>query len=129
MTGMMYLGIVADVMLPTAHAWFGTDFILQDDNDPEHRCRLVTSWKEQEGVVSLPWPSQRPDLNPIEHLWDKVKKEIAKRAFPPTKALELKIAMKEGWERIDINYIQSLIASMPRRIAAVIKSRGGNTRY
>ena len=42
--------------------------IFQEDNAPIHTARVVKSWKEENNVVTLPWPAQSPDMNPIEHL-------------------------------------------------------------
>jgi len=51
-----------------AERWFidkNEDWILQEDNDPKHRSKLCTEWKQQSGIVILDWPSQSPDANPI----------------------------------------------------------------
>ena len=35
----------------------------------------------------------------------------------------------EAWSRITPEEVQNLISSMPRRIAAVIRAKGGHTKY
>jgi transposase len=41
-----------------------------DDNARPHRSRAVTAYLQSEAVTSVPWPTMRPVLNPIEHIWD-----------------------------------------------------------
>ena len=42
---------------------------------------------------------------------------------------EMKVALLEEWEKIDIKVINSLIESMPRRVQALIEAKGGATKY
>lgn len=53
--------------------------IFQQDNAPCHIARKNIAWFEQNRIKLLECPPQSPDLNPIVHLWDHVKKNIHAR--------------------------------------------------
>lgn len=103
--------------------------LFQDDNAPCHRAHTVTSWKDDNMINTLLWPAQSPDLNPIEHLWDVLERRVRARRPHPKNKGELIIALKEEWLNIDQSILENLVDSMPRRIEAVIKSKGYPTKY
>ncbi len=77
----------------------------------------------------LKWPAQSPDLNPIEHLWDVVEREIRIMDVQPTNLQQLHDAIMSIWTKISEECFQHLVESMPQRIKAVLKAKRGPTRY
>ncbi len=77
-------------------------------------------------MSSLKWPPQSPDLNPIEHLWDVVEREIRIMDVQPTNLQQLRDAIMSIWTKISEEH---LVESMPQRIKATLKTKGGPTQY
>jgi DDE superfamily endonuclease len=49
------------------------------DNASIHTAKKVKDWFENEGIPLLDWPPYSPDMNPIEHVWKKLKEIVHKR--------------------------------------------------
>jgi transposase len=101
----------------------------QQDNDPKHTSKKAKKWMEDNDLEVIWWPAQSPDLNPIEHLWFYVKRKLQEYEVPPKGAHELWERLVKEWNGIPAEVCQKLIESMPRRIEAVIKAKGGHTKY
>ena len=88
-------------LLRSVEKMFGAnnkDWILQEDHDPKHRSHLCTSWKAENGITTLDWPSQSPDANPIENVWSVVKRKLAGRRVFTLKQLSRRICRKTSRE-------------------------------
>ena len=105
------------------------DVIFQQDNDPKHTSRRAQIWFEEQDIKLLDWPAQSPDLSPIGHTWGHLKRCLSGYERAPTGVHQLWDRVVVEWGRISVEECQKWIESMPRRIQAVIKAKGGHTKY
>lgn len=131
--GANYLDLLQNTMLPTVRVVYPEeevrDIVFIQDNCPIHRCRLVSSWIEQQpNLRALPWPSRSPDLNPIENLWAIMVQRWDTRAERTKLALVTHV--DEVWDSLrGSNLCEILVKSMRTRLDAVIDSGGALTKY
>ncbi|KAK0134277.1 Transposable element Tcb1 transposase [Merluccius polli] len=127
-----YLSIVADHVHPFMTTVYpSSDGYFQQDNAPCHKARIISDWflEHDNEFTVLKWPPQSPDLNPIEHLWDVVEREIRIMDVQPTNLQQLRDAIMSISTKLSEECFQYLVESVPRRIKAVLKAKGGPTRY
>lgn len=102
-------------------------FIFQQDNAPSHSSIATKQYFKRKGILVLPWPSQSPDLNIIENVWQNMKNALNKD-IPRTKA-ELVEKIFKIWYSIPPEFISKLYASIPKRLRAVAKNGGYATKF
>ncbi|GFX09882.1 transposable element Tcb2 transposase [Trichonephila clavipes] len=97
--------------------------IFQQDNARPHTARVVQNFLRH--FQGLPWPARSPDLPPVEHVWDQLKRQM-----PSCHSVhDLELAVQDLWAHLPQDNIRCLINSMPDRVAACIVAGGGPTRY
>lgn len=115
-------------MMPYASEEMPIIWRFQQDNDPKHSATVTKTWLRNEGIRVLEWPSQSPDLNPIENLWGIVKRELSKMP-KATNKMDLWRKVLQIWQTIPKEQCERLVDSMPRRCAAVVQNRGSTINY
>ncbi|CAJ0940024.1 unnamed protein product, partial [Ranitomeya imitator] len=119
----MYREILSANLLPSARALkMKRGWVFQHDNDPKHTARATKEWLRKKHFKVLEWPSQSPDLNPIENLWRELKVCVAKRKAKNITALE-EICMEE-WANIPTTVCGNLVKTYRKRLTSVIANKG-----
>ena len=76
MNAEQYIHVLDSCLLPQANQWFEGSCRFQHNNAPCHTAKRVQSFMVDRGVNVLPWPSNSPDMNPIETLWAVIKARL-----------------------------------------------------
>jgi hypothetical protein len=124
-----YVYTVSEYMLPFAHSNHGVDFVFQQDNASIHASRETTSFLQEMKVDTMVWPARSPDCNPIENVWSVMAARVYAHGRQYRTVGELEVAIMAAWASIEQKYLLKLVESMPRRCLAVIKQKGGLTKY
>lgn len=122
---------IAQVLQPhvVPHVQRRPNTILQQDNATPHTARATRLFLQQQNIPTMPWPAVSPDLNPIEHFWDQLQREVNQVRPRPANAQDLQQAIVRAWGNIRPAAVNRLVHSMRRRCQAVIAATGGHTRY
>lgn len=106
-----------------------SEVILQMDNAPVHTSRATKEFLKKQGYSLLDWPPYSPDLNIIENIWARTQQEVLKRNTEISSKAELIDVAKRAFEGHSAELLESYYDSMPRRVQAVIDSKGDVTKY
>ena len=89
----------------------------------------ISDYKEINGLNSLEWPAQSPDLNIIENIWLHIKRELQTSKANIVNKNDLFAEIQRVWERIELEHIRELYISIPDRLKNVIDMKGHLTKY
>jgi hypothetical protein len=102
--------------------------IVIEDNAPVHK-KVCIPVRLELGMWCHQHSPNSPDLNPIENIWAHMKHRISNEYGHITSVKAMQHAVVCLWNEFEDHRWDHLIESMPDRIQAVIKAKGGSTSY
>ncbi|KAG1370632.1 hypothetical protein G6F61_011871 [Rhizopus arrhizus] len=104
----------------------------QQNNDPKHTSKLARQCFQNNSFKcdhTSNWPSQSPDLNPIEHIWHHLKLKLSAYDTRANGVHELWDRVEKEWSTFTAEECRRYTDSIPNRCRAVIAAKVGHTRY
>ncbi|GBL79447.1 hypothetical protein AVEN_92615-1 [Araneus ventricosus] len=74
-------------------------------------------------------PPKSSDMNIIEPIWVALKCAVQKRSLLPGTPMDLRTALQDSWCEKPPGYLQTLVDTMPRRVASLLCACVGPKRY
>ena len=103
------------------------NFIYQHDGCSAHRAMSISAYLTENGVDVLPWPAQRPDLNPVKNVWAIIKRRLPALNTYPSNRDALVAQLCKIWDELPNSYFSALVASMATR-CTIRKSQGRSSK-
>jgi transposase len=120
--------ILRHSLVPTLRQFFPEGpWYFQQDNARFHTTPDTLAYLHEKGVTLIEWPPWSPDLNPIENLWNDLKRRVYARH--PQTMEELEQSIREEWDATDLNFISHICRSMPHRLQLVLANHGHKISY
>ena len=130
LTGDLLCTIYKSTLLPSATILFGKNnnsWKLQEDNDPKHMSNKAKKWRLDNKINYLSWPSQSPDLNPIENVWSVLKTNVSNHKV--TSVQHFIQIIKKEWQALDKIFAKNLVISMKNCISLLLSNEGDHILY
>ena len=125
-----YISIIDDNLWPVIARHFPDEnYTFMDENGPMHGANVVREYMENNNIHHKEWPVQSPDINPIENIWLKLKRDIEPQAVNIQTQNDLIAVVRRCWESIEPANVQGLYNTIPARLKEVIRMKGNLTKY
>ncbi|GBO44027.1 Transposable element Tc1 transposase, partial [Araneus ventricosus] len=109
-----YLNIIVDQLhLYMAFVFTTGNGIFQQDNAPSHKAWIVLEWFEEHNdeFHLMSSPPNLSDLNPLEHIWDVMERQLRAQTPPCPNISTLRDRCLDIWYNLSPVMYQKLVAS------------------
>lgn len=106
-----------------------TPLNFMQDNASYHKANDVIKWLRENVQNFITWPSQSPDLSPMENVWAALKNELWNRREHIRSPNDVWRLSREIVRNFTLAFIHSLYNSLPERMESVIKNKGNRINY
>lgn len=123
-----YQRILSLNLVKSAHTfWPSGQWWYQQDNASPHTAGTSRAWFHTHGVDLIDFPPWSSDLNPIENLWNDLKRRVY--AHHPKTMDELEHWIAKEWVATELDYCKRTCLSLPYRLQLVVASKGHKIKY
>lgn len=118
-----YKKILKKNLIPYGNVFYGgKNWTLLQDNARPHIGKEIVNWMTKKIPKIVNMPPYSPELNPIEHIWALMKKEVEKKQ--PKNSADLKSAIMESWNGLSQEIIDNCINHIKEEMIKIIKNKG-----
>lgn len=124
-----YTTILEKTLLPHLKAHYvNRPHLFYQDNDRKHTSRHALNWFESHQVNLTQCPASSPDINTVELMWARVKRDVYTNYKPKTKS-DLVAAIRSAWDSISVADCREAIQHIHKVLPCVILKDGGSSLY
>ena len=124
-----YAEMLEEIVAPWCEETYPNGFTFQQDGAPSHTALHTKEFFMDMSWNVMDWPARSPDMNCIENAWGALVRAVYNGGRQFDTVDDLVEALLYEWEHLDMDYIRSLISSMPRRVWQLYQKRGNETKY
>ncbi|GFW36167.1 transposase domain containing protein [Trichonephila clavipes] len=127
-----YLKMIANQLRSyMAYVFPAGNGMFQLDNAPCQKSKIVLEWFQEHnaGFQLMLCSPNSSDINPIEYIWDVMERQLRVQRPPIRYISDLRDRCLNILYNLSPAIYQGLLASMPRRVEAVLYAKGEPTRY
>ncbi len=123
-----YQSILALNLVKSAHTfWPRGQWWYQQDNASPHTAGTSRAWFHNHGIDIIDFPPWSSDLNPIENLWNDLKRRVY--AHHPQTMEELEHFIVAEWQATELIFCSRVCLSVPQRLQLVLANKGHKIKY
>ena len=124
-----YQEVLEACLIPFLEEHDEIPLIFQQDNASIHASASTKQWLADRDINVLSWPACSPDLNVLENAWGILARRVYTNNRQFQTVAQLKMAVVEAWNELDMNLINRLVESVPNRLFQLIQRNGASIDY